>query len=252
MKLGLVTYQIAKDWDVPTIIKNCAETGFQGVELRTTHAHGVETDLTPEQRAEVRKMFKDSPVALAGLGSAFEYHSPDPDELRQNIEGTKAYVDLAVDLGCPGIKVRPNNLPEGVPEDQTLKQIGESLRECGKYAKPKGVQIRLEVHGRETQRVDRIRTILDVANHENVVACWNSNQGEVVDGSINDSFDLLAGRIGLVHTRDLCLANYPWRDLFRLLAESGYRGYTLIEAPQTDDPIRVMHYIRALWEAYQP
>ena len=42
MKLGLVTYNMAKDWDIPTIINNCTETGFEGVELRTTHAHKVE------------------------------------------------------------------------------------------------------------------------------------------------------------------------------------------------------------------
>src|SRR5438874_12179260 len=36
-KLGLVTYELAKDWDIDTIIKNCEATGFEGVELRTTH-----------------------------------------------------------------------------------------------------------------------------------------------------------------------------------------------------------------------
>src|ERR1041384_3359437 len=50
MKLGIVTYNIAKDWDLPTIIKNCATTRFQGVELRTGHAHGVEVRLNPGQR----------------------------------------------------------------------------------------------------------------------------------------------------------------------------------------------------------
>ena len=44
MKLGLVTYNMAKDWDVPTIIENCVETVFSGVELRTTHSHGVEVE----------------------------------------------------------------------------------------------------------------------------------------------------------------------------------------------------------------
>ena len=91
MKLGLVTYNMAKDWDVPTIIENCAATGFQGVELRTTHAHNVEVNLPPNERQEVRKQFEDSPIELAGLGSAFDYHSTDTAEVRQNIEGTKAY-----------------------------------------------------------------------------------------------------------------------------------------------------------------
>lgn len=252
MKLGLVTYQIAKDWDVPTLIKNCEETGFQGVELRTTHAHGVESSLNAEERAAVRRLFDESSVKLVGLGTAFEFHSPDPAEVRRNIEGTMAYVDLAVDLGCPGVKVRPNAFPEGRSEEATLKQIGLSLRECGQYAKKKAIQIRLEVHGKGTSYVPHIRTILDIANHESVVACWNSNAGEVIEGSIKRNFDLLAGRIGLVHVRDLCVRDYPWRQLFRLLAEEGYNGFVLIEAPETPDPSRVMHYIKALWDAYQP
>ena len=49
-RLGLVTYQLAKDWDVEEIIANCTETGFEGVELRTTHAHGVEVELGAAQR----------------------------------------------------------------------------------------------------------------------------------------------------------------------------------------------------------
>ena len=31
MKLGLVTYQWAKDWDLPTLIANCEKAGFGAV-----------------------------------------------------------------------------------------------------------------------------------------------------------------------------------------------------------------------------
>src|SRR5213594_3370953 len=64
MKLGIVTYNIAKDWDLATIIKNCSEARFQGVELRTGHAHHVEVNLNKEQRAEVKQRFHDAPVEL--------------------------------------------------------------------------------------------------------------------------------------------------------------------------------------------
>src|SRR6266516_1228949 len=111
MKLGTVTYNIAKDWDVPTIIKNCAETKFQGVELRTSHAHGVEVALTKPQREEVKKQFRDSPVELMGLGSAFDFHTPDPAKLRADIAATKEYIVLAHDVSAPGAQVRPNRLP---------------------------------------------------------------------------------------------------------------------------------------------
>jgi hypothetical protein len=39
---------LAADWDIPTIIKNCEAATFEGVELRTTHAHKVEVNLSKE------------------------------------------------------------------------------------------------------------------------------------------------------------------------------------------------------------
>ena len=57
MQLGLVTYLLGKDWDVATLIENCTNTGFQGVELRSTHAHGVESDLSNSARSEIKKQF---------------------------------------------------------------------------------------------------------------------------------------------------------------------------------------------------
>src|ERR1700682_5475582 len=65
LRLGIVTYNIAATWDIDTIITRLTEVGMEGVELRTTHAHGVEPALTPRQRADVRKRFESSPVQLA-------------------------------------------------------------------------------------------------------------------------------------------------------------------------------------------
>ena len=251
-RLGLVTYQLAKDWDVEGIIANCAETGFEGVELRTTHAHAVEVELDAAQRREVRARFEDSAVALVGLGSAFEYDATDDAELRSNIEGTKEYAQLAADVGAPGVKVRPNKVhdDEGVPREKTLEQIGRALGECGEFAAQLGVEIRLEVHGRVTCEPANIRTILDHADHGNVCACWNSNPHDCDDsGSIDAGFALLEKDIRLVHINELW-SDYPWPRLFELLRESGYDGFTLAEIPPSHDPLRLMRYYRGLWLAH--
>ena len=42
LRLGLMTYNLARDWDMETVIKNLTETKWEHVQLRTTHAHGVE------------------------------------------------------------------------------------------------------------------------------------------------------------------------------------------------------------------
>jgi sugar phosphate isomerase/epimerase len=252
LKLGTVTYEIAKDWDVPTIIKNLTDVGMVAVELRTTHKHGVEITLPPAARADVRKRFDDSPVRIGGLGTICEYHSADPAEVRRNIDETKAWVTLARDIGSPSVKVRPNGLPAGVPEEKTLEQIGKSLRECGAFAQDHGVHIQLEVHGTETARLPRIRRILDYGdNHPGVRVCWNSNPTDLLDGGFEPAFSLVRNQIGQIHMRDLFVEEYPWRALFAALSEMNFQGYCFAEIPASADPVRVLKYFRALFRAYQ-
>lgn len=249
--LGTVTYNIAKDWDIATIIKNCTEAKFEGVELRTGHKHGVEVTLTKAERAEVKKRFADSPVKLWSLGSAFDFHTPDQAKLRKDIEATKEYITLAHDVGATGVKVRPNGLPKDVPEDKTLEQIGKSLRELGEFAGNLGLQIRLEIHGAETSRVPRCRRIMDVADRPNVGVCWNSNATDLEDGGFDANFDLVKHKIFTVHLRDIYLEEYPFRRLFTRLNEINFTGFTFAEIPESTDPVRVMKYFRSLWLAYQ-
>ena len=251
MRLGLVTYNLAKDWDIPTLIKHCETAQFAGVELRTTHAHGVEVSLSKAQRAEVKKCFRDSKVELMGLGSAFDYHAPDPAKLRQDIEATKEYLVLAHEVGASGVKVRPNALPKEVPRAKTLEQIGRALRELGEFGAGYGQQIRLEVHGTATSLLPNIKTMLDIADHRNVGVCWNSNQTDLEGEGFDHNFDLVKDRISSVHLRDLYLDEYPWRRLFSRLSGIHFRGYCLAEIAESQDPVRVMSYFRALWLAYQ-
>lgn len=253
MKLGLVSYQMAAQWDVDTIIKNCRETGFQGIELRTTHAHKVEESLTKSERADVRKKFADGGIVPYGIGSVYEYHSPDAKVLRENIEGSKRAIQLAADIGAEGVKVRPNALPKGVDEIKTLEQIGIAFREVAAAGQSAGIKIWMEVHGHETQRVDRMRRIVDVAEHPNALVTWNCNPGETDDaGSVRANFDLLKHKIGCVHIQELWeTKRYPWAEVFSLLKGAGYNGWTSYEGPGSSDPILVMKSYRRIWECLQ-
>ena len=173
MHLGLVTYNLAKDWDVPTLIRHCEAATLEGVELRTTHAHKVEVNCPQQERKEVRKRFQDSKVELMGLGSAFDYHTPDPAKLRKDIAATKEYIVLAHDVGATGVKVAPTSCPRTCRGENTGPDR-RALRDLGDFGRDHGV-IRLEVHGTGTSFLPNIKTILDAANHPNVGACWNSN-----------------------------------------------------------------------------
>ncbi len=230
MQLGLVTYQWASDWNLPTLLANCEKAGLLGVELRTQHAHGVEISLNAAKRAEVKKMFADSPVTCIGYGSNFEYHSNDPAKLRENIEQTKEYIKLCKDIGATGIKVKPNGLVDGVPKEKTLAQIAASLNEVGKYAKDYGQLVRVEVHGSKTAELPNIKSIFDEVKEKNVKICWNSNPQDLLPPGIEANFNMVKKWFGdTVHLRDLATDQYPYKKLFKLLNDMRFKGWLLLE-----------------------
>jgi sugar phosphate isomerase/epimerase len=247
--LGLVTYNLAFNWDIETIIKNCEETGFAGAELRTTHKHGVEPSISKQQREEVKKRFADSSVRLVSLGTTCEYESPEAATVQKNIEETRRWCELAQDLGCLGVKVRPNGFPHDVPHEQTLEQIGRALATCGDVARDHGVEIWMEVHGEGTQLPANAHQILSVANHPSVGACWNSNPTDLENGSVQKSFELLKPWIRSCHINNLDDRAYPWHELFALLRSINFQRYTFAEIGQPScEPLRFMSYYHALWD----
>lgn len=239
MQLGLVTYLWGKDWGLPTLIKNCEKAGIYGVELRVNHAHGVEPSLSAAERKEVKARFKDSKLINLGPGTNQEYHSADPAEVKKNIEGTKEYIKLSHDTGGSGVKVKPNGFNKEMSKEATIEQIGKALNECGKFAGDYGQQIRVEVHGRETQELPNIDKIMEVADNKNVTVCWNCNNEDLNGQGLEYNFNLVKDRFGdTVHIRELNVGDYPYQQLMNLFVDMNYKGWILLEA-RTDPGDRV-------------
>lgn len=239
MKLGMVTYLWGKDWDVPTLISNCAATGIQGAELRVEHAHNVMPNLNAAQRLEVKKRFADSPVKLVGLGTNQQFDYVDTAQLKASIERTKEFIRLSVDVGGSGVKVKPNALHKEVSPEKTLMQIGEALNELAAYGAGLGQQLRLEVHGEETQELPNIKKIMDVATHPNAAICWNCNPQDLNGKGFEANFNLVKDRFGATcHVRELDRTDYPYEALLTNLLNINYAGWVLLEC-HTNPPDKV-------------
>jgi sugar phosphate isomerase/epimerase len=246
MMLGAVTYNILKDWDVEKIISELEASGFQAVELRTGHKHGVEPSLSPEERKRVAARFQRSKVRLLSFGSTAEFHSPDPAVRKKHVDDAKQFIDLAHDTGAWGVKVRPNGISKELGPEKTIQVIADSLKEVGDYGGKMGVEIWMEVHGRETQNPPVSAAIMKATRHEQVGVCWNSNPTDLINGSIKPSFQMLRPWIKNVHINELA-GPYPYRELFALLKASKYDRYTLCEAQESKEPERFLRWYKALW-----
>jgi sugar phosphate isomerase/epimerase len=229
IRYGLVTYQWAKDWDLPTLIENCERATVLGVELRTTHKHGVEPSLTDAERADVRKRFADSPVKFLGIGSNERFDSPDPATVKKAIEATKAFIELSHDVGGSGVKVKPDSFHKDVPREKTIEQIGKSLNEVAEFATGFGQQIRLEIHGQCCQ-LPTIKSIMDVADNPNAALCWNSNPQDLEDPGLEYNFNLVKARLGqTTHVHLMDSKTYPHQQLLDLYVKLDYSGWWLLE-----------------------
>ncbi|MDA1265580.1 MAG: TIM barrel protein [Planctomycetota bacterium] len=230
-RFGLVTYMWGAGLELPALIALLERTGLEGVELRTTHRHGVEPALNQAQRAEVRARFADSPVTLVGLGSNERFDSLSPTEVGKAVAATTRFLQLSKDVGASGVKVKPDALhvKEGVAVEATLDQIGACLRALGPIARDLGQELRLEAHG-QCAPTARLAHILEAADHPAVRLCWNCNAPDLAEPGLAKNFARLRPWFGdTLHTRRLDTDDYPVRDLIELCKSSHYDGWVLLE-----------------------
>lgn len=229
-RFGLVTYLWGKSLSLPELIDACAQSEVLGVELRTTHAHGVEPSLSAIQRKEVRARFSDSPVMLVGLGSNERFDDPDPEKVRAAVARSKDFLKLSHDVGSSGVKVKGDRFHDPIPHQQTLDQVAEALRELGDFAEGLDQQVRLEVHG-GFRDIPLHHEIIHRTDHPRVRTCWNSNPQDLDGAGLRANFELVRGHFGeTAHVRQLDSPGYPWDDLIEMFVDSNYSGWILLEA----------------------
>jgi sugar phosphate isomerase/epimerase len=246
-----MTYNLGRNWDLDTVIRNLKEAQWEHAELRTTHKHGVEVSLSAAQRREVKRRFEDAGLALS-LASAFAYHWPESEKLHQHVEGTKEFVLLARDIGALGIRVFPNSIEvPGIPPERTMEQIGRAVSEVAKFGADHGVEIRLANHGKGTNRVTVTRKILDYADSPHVYVNWNCDRTDLEGPGFEANFNSVKDRIRNIHLHDMADGVYPYRKLFALLRANGYQRYCDAEVPESKEPLVFMRYYRALFLALQ-
>ena len=250
-RFGFTTYQWGKDWDIPTLIDNCSRAQAFGVELRTSqsYAHGVELELSAQQRGEVKKRFEDSPLTLVGLATSERYDSPDAEKLEAAIENTKSYIKLSRDIGGSGIRVFPNSFHNNVPREKTIEQIGNSLNIVGAFAADYGQQVRLEAHGNAGD-LPTIRAIMDRVDQPSVRVKLNSDKRDTAGNGFEHNFNLVKDLLGdTLHLHNLKDTGFPYQLQMDLLVKMGWGGWQLLEVShKVPDRARALIEQRQIWD----
>jgi len=249
MKLSLLTYELGKDLTLDELLEICARYGYKGIECRAQlgHKHGVELETTSEQRSEIKAKFAASPVDLAGISTGCCFHYRDAAERQENVDIAKQFIDLAVDVGAPKIRVFGNEFPEGSDKDEVIENVGQCLREIGEYAEGTGVDCNLEMHGDFYYWEYALRSV-EIADHPSIGIVYNSDPRETKLGPIGASMDPIKPYLRHIHLHGLEAPNYPYPELFRILRNMGYAEFASLECGGSADPERVIALYAKLFD----
>jgi len=252
MKLSIDTYTICQEWSLEKILEVSKKNGYLGVEFRCEagQKHGVEPETTKAQRDEIKSRMAEFDLAVSCLSTSQRFDNPNKSERAKSIERSKQFIELARDIDCGRIRVFGNNFPPDVEKAEVIKYVGESLRELGEFAKPFNVDVLLEMHGQFYYWEYALNAVL-IADHPNIAINYNCDKRDLVNGSVSDTYEHVKKYIRHVHMHDLEDTGFPYVELFQLLKNNGYQGFTSLELGyRGGDPEKVIALYAALYRAY--
>jgi sugar phosphate isomerase/epimerase len=251
MHLGLMAYQLAKDWDVETTAKMCKEGKMESFEFfaEPTYKQKVGLEMQAADAKKARKVFADAGVHVAGLAITETYDSPNVAQVKEAVARTKQFVLLAVDIGAPRLRCIGDKLHDNEPKSWTIARIASALSELVHYSAGLGVDIGFEMHGSFTNWEEALEVVKRV-NHPRCYLVHNSQPGNTPPEDFDRVFDLIRPHIGHVHLHDLLDTKFPYRKFLRKLLDSNYEGFCSLELAPSQDPLRVMHLTHALFNEY--
>lgn len=242
MKLSFMTF-MTPEWTLAEVLSGARRHGYDGVELRVTadHRHGVEPDSTPAARKGARQQFADAGVELACIATSCTFAASDPARRQANVESLKRHVELAVDMGAPGIRVFGGVRPEGMSMEDAIAVVAEDLAKgCGP-ACDAGVGVWIETHD-HFSRAQHAAAVVERAGCPCLAVNWDImhpfRAGEsnaeswsyLREGKLVRHAHLHDGTVGpqpkLLPIGEGCI---PHHEPLRLLRDAGYRGYLSAE-----------------------
>jgi 2-keto-myo-inositol isomerase len=251
---------------LPDALRAARSAGWSAVELRRIDfARSAEAGQSAEA---VLDMVRASGLPVACVGGQFGWMFADGPERARLIAAMTESCRWARALGAP-VVMSPADMGEG-----DLTRAAAAVREVGDIGAAHGVRIALEApsQAKQLNTLDRLRELIARAGHPScglLVDAYHLHRG---GGGLRAVEDLGPGEIAYVQFSDVAASGLqpgqtldrlppgrgivPFRDFFRLIADSGYLGHCSYEAPNpaawARDPVTVAREALAATRAVLP
>ena len=233
-------------------LREIAACGYAGVEIMADVPHAYPPHMDARRREAVRNLLADLRLAVTNL-NAFtlfaqgdthhpSWIEPDAAARARRVEHTVGCIELARDLGAPGISLEPGGpLPDGMDREEAVRLYREGLRAVLPTAEACGVDLLIEPEpGLLIERPEEFEQFVLTLPHERVGLNFDIGHFFCVGVDPAEAVRRLADHIRHVHLEDIAPSRehkhlVPGRgavDLAGTLAalrDVGYDGWITVE-----------------------
>jgi len=221
--------------DMKGFIHLCAKYGV-AAELTS---YFFEPEVADTYLTECRREAHLNGVAIAGtaVGNRFTVDPASP-EAGEQMTYVKRWIDRAVLMGAPHVRVFAGAIPKGMDEATAEKNAIEALKISGEYAASKGILLGIENHDSITS-ADRLLRIVTSVKNPWVGVNLDSGNFKTED-PYKDFVDCVPYAVNIQLKEELkigdktVLADLP--RFFQSIKAGGYKGYVVLEYEGTENP----------------
>jgi sugar phosphate isomerase/epimerase len=232
------------EWSLQTIVRNAADMGFEGIEIR-----GILNDLDvtkipefTEKLDSTRKLLTDHNLKIVSLSTSARLAVVELKSRDQHFEEIHRNISLARQLDAGFIRVFGGEIPEGYTVNSIMPFLVRNLKEIGDEAEENGVTIALETHDSWTD-TKILAEVMEEVNHPNIRILWDLHHPyRFNDESIEFTYKNLRPYVKGVHIKDSRLksngeyeytllgeGDVPIKEMLKMLHLGGYDGYYTLE-----------------------
>jgi sugar phosphate isomerase/epimerase len=237
---------------IEDFIADCAKMGLEGTELTSYY---FPADTTSAYLRQVKSLCFRLGLDVSGTAVGNDFCHPPGEKRNEQIALVKRWSDNAAILSAPVIRIFAGKVQKGQDEAAAHRLIVEGIAECCQYAGERGVFLALENHGGPTATPEGLLAIV-----KDVQSPWFGVNLDSGNFATADPYGDLAKIAPYALNAQVKVVVKPsggskeptdMRRLARIMRDSGYRGYIVLEFEEPEDPrIACPRYVDEMRQAF--
>lgn len=249
------TYSYTLSHSARDCLASLASRGYREFELMMYPGHLWPTDCDAAARRELRAYIESSKLTVTTLNMPnidLNVAAAAPDMRAYTIKNLERVVELAGDLGVPGVVIGPGktNPLFPIPKERLIGHFFKALDHLAPLAKKAGTALYVEnMPFAFLPSIDGIMEALDRYGNEAIGICFDVANSHFINEDVGAALRKCRGRVKIVHLSDtnqkvyrhdtIGLGNVDFAPIPAVLAEIGFTRRPILEiiSPNADRDI---------------